>query len=74
MTLSIRGMLADEIQCMLQNSYKEYYNLKGDAHTLRFHYLETLAASLAEKGKGSQESTLKSLRARETQWQAARKL
>jgi hypothetical protein len=69
-----RGLTATEIQQQLQEEYKTYYKIKGEATYLRQTALVNLAKALAEQGNLEKEKMIKALRDREQQRSTARKI
>jgi hypothetical protein len=65
--IAVRGLPEVDQQDRLQEEYKVYYQIKGEAEELRSTALDNLALAIAEKGDIDKEKVIKALRQREQQ-------
>jgi len=72
--IAVRGLPEVDQQDRLQEEYKVYYQIKGEAEELRSTALDNLALAIAEKGDIDKEKVLKALRQREQQRKTAKKI
>ncbi len=70
----VRSLDDDTLQDRLEDEYKQYYQIKGEATQLRATPLDNLVEALAVQGDIKKEKILKALREREQQRSTARKI